>query len=263
MKRSQQLTHGVQAAAHAVRSATATAAAPPSTFPKATAMFKRPSTHYGKSPEPETPYQRAAQVWDDRIGSARVQAKNWRLMAFGSLILSAGLRHALVWQSARGSIVPWVVQVDRLGQAQAVAPATADYRRPIRRSPSTSRASSSRSARSRPMRSSCGRTGCAPTTSRPIAARWRSTTMPAPTTPSPRSASSRSPSRSRRHPRVAGQLPRRLDRAPLSGRPARRDRTLDRHPHHRRAAAARRRPAAKNPLGIYVNAINWSKELGQ
>ncbi|MGF7007321.1 conjugal transfer protein TrbF [Aminobacter sp. BE322] len=91
-------------------------------------LFKRPAAHYGKSPEPETPYQRAAQVWDDRIGSARVQARNWRIMAFGSLFLSAGFAAALVWQSARGTVVPWVVQVDRLGQAQSVAPAPADYR---------------------------------------------------------------------------------------------------------------------------------------
>ncbi|MEA9423617.1 conjugal transfer protein TrbF, partial [Aeromonas caviae] len=91
-------------------------------------MFKRPSTHYGKAPEPATPYQRATQVWDERIGASRVQAKNWRLMAFGSLILSAGFAIALVVQSARGTIVPWVVQVDRIGQAQAVAPAEADYR---------------------------------------------------------------------------------------------------------------------------------------
>ncbi|MCO8028446.1 conjugal transfer protein TrbF [Brevundimonas diminuta] len=91
-------------------------------------IFKRPSTHYGKSPEPETPYQKAAQVWDERIGSARVQARNWRYMAFGSLILSAGFASALVWQSARGTVVPWVVQVDNLGQAQTVAPANADYR---------------------------------------------------------------------------------------------------------------------------------------
>jgi type IV secretion system protein VirB5 len=91
-------------------------------------IFKRPTVHYGKTPQPETPYQHAAQVWDDRIGSARVQAKNWRIMAFGSLILSAGFATALVWQSARGIVVPWVVQVDNLGQAQAVAPATADYR---------------------------------------------------------------------------------------------------------------------------------------
>ena len=91
-------------------------------------IFKRPTTHYGKSPEPETPYQKAAQVWDERIGSARVQAKNWRTMAFGSLILSAGFAAALVLQSARGTVVPWVVQVDNLGQAQTVAPAVADYR---------------------------------------------------------------------------------------------------------------------------------------
>ncbi|WP_435656866.1 conjugal transfer protein TrbF [Brucella pituitosa] len=91
-------------------------------------IFKRPSAHYGKTPEPETPYQKAAQAWDERIGSARVQAKNWRTMAFGSLILTAGLAAALVWQSARGTVVPWVVQVDRLGQAQAIAPAVAEYR---------------------------------------------------------------------------------------------------------------------------------------
>ena len=91
-------------------------------------LFRRPATHYGKTPQPETPYQKAAQVWDERIGSARVQAKNWRLMAFGSLVLSGGFAAALVWQSARGTVVPWVVQVDNLGQAQTVAPANADYR---------------------------------------------------------------------------------------------------------------------------------------
>ncbi|WP_189050493.1 conjugal transfer protein TrbF [Aliidongia dinghuensis] len=90
-------------------------------------MFRRPMVRYGKTPAPETPYQRAGQVWDDRIGSARVQAKNWRLAFFGSLLLSGGLAGGLVWQSARGTITPWVVQVDKLGQAQAVAPAVADY----------------------------------------------------------------------------------------------------------------------------------------
>ncbi|REF73589.1 conjugal transfer protein TrbF [Paracoccus versutus] len=91
-------------------------------------IFRRPATHYGKTPEPETPYQKAAQVWDERIGSARVQARNWRLMAFACLFLAACFASALVWQSARGTVVPWVVQVDDLGQAQAVAPASADYR---------------------------------------------------------------------------------------------------------------------------------------
>jgi type IV secretion system protein VirB5 len=90
--------------------------------------FRRPSVRYGRTPAPETPYQKAAQVWDERIGSARVQARNWRLIAFGNLGLAAGLAAALVWQATRGTIVPWVVQVDKLGEAQMVAPATTDYR---------------------------------------------------------------------------------------------------------------------------------------
>ncbi|KXV59853.1 conjugal transfer protein TrbF [Acetobacter senegalensis] len=91
-------------------------------------MFRRPTIRFGKTPEPETPYHKAAQIWDDRIGSARVQARNWRLAFFGCLALSGGLAAGLVWQSARGTITPWVVQIDHLGQAQAVGPATAAYR---------------------------------------------------------------------------------------------------------------------------------------
>lgn len=90
--------------------------------------FRRPSVRYARTPEPETPYQKAAEAWDERIGSARVQAKNWRLMAFGSLVLASGFASALVWQSARGTVVPWVVQVDAHGEARTVAPAVADYR---------------------------------------------------------------------------------------------------------------------------------------
>lgn len=91
-------------------------------------MFKRSAVHYGRTPQPVTPYQKAAQVWDDRIGSARVQARNWRLMAFGCLFLSAGFAAALVWQSTQGSVTPWVVEVDRLGEARAVAPASSNYK---------------------------------------------------------------------------------------------------------------------------------------
>ena len=91
-------------------------------------VFRRPGVRYGETPDLETPYQRAGKAWDDRIGSARVQAHSWRLMAFASVLLSAGLSAALVWQGARGSVTPWVVQVDRLGESQAVAPAVAGYR---------------------------------------------------------------------------------------------------------------------------------------
>lgn len=90
-------------------------------------MFKRPTNHYGRAPEPVTPYQRAQQAWDDRMGAARVQAKNWRLAFFGCLLISGGLAGGLVWHAARGTITPWVVEVDKLGEARAVAPADGDY----------------------------------------------------------------------------------------------------------------------------------------
>jgi len=90
-------------------------------------LFRRSVQRYGRTPEPVTPYQKAAQLWDERIGSARVQARNWRLMAFGCLMLAAGLGGGVVWQSAQSRVTPYVVEVDRLGEVRAVAPAVATY----------------------------------------------------------------------------------------------------------------------------------------
>ncbi|MBU6297204.1 MAG: conjugal transfer protein TrbF [Alphaproteobacteria bacterium] len=90
-------------------------------------LFKRTLQRYGKTPEPVTPYQKAAQNWDERIGSARVQAKNWRFMAFGCLVLSIGLSAGLIWQSMQSRVTPYVVEVDKLGEVQAVAPAIEHY----------------------------------------------------------------------------------------------------------------------------------------
>jgi type IV secretory pathway TrbF-like protein len=86
-------------------------------------LFKRAVQRYGRTPEPETPYQRAGQLWDERIGSARIQARNWRLMAFGCLGLSTALSGGVLWQSLQSRVVPYVVEVDKLGEPRAVAPA--------------------------------------------------------------------------------------------------------------------------------------------
>lgn len=91
-------------------------------------VFRRAVQRYGRTPAPETPFQRAGQLWDERIGSARVQARNWRLMAFGCLGLTTAFSGALLWQSLQSRVVPYVVEVDRLGEARAVAPADANYR---------------------------------------------------------------------------------------------------------------------------------------
>lgn len=90
--------------------------------------FKRPQVRYADTPQPATPYQAAAQVWDDRIGSARVQAKNWRLMAFGCLALALLMAGGLVWRSMQSIVVPYVVEVDSSGEVRAIGEATTGYR---------------------------------------------------------------------------------------------------------------------------------------
>ncbi|TDW59982.1 type IV secretion system protein VirB5 [Novosphingobium sp. PhB55] len=89
--------------------------------------FKRSVQGYGRTPEPETPFQRAGQLWDDRIGSARVQAHAWRVMAFASLGLTCGIAGGFVWLAAQSRVVPYVVAVDRLGEARAVSKAELAY----------------------------------------------------------------------------------------------------------------------------------------
>lgn len=81
------------------------------------------SPRLGATPVPETPYQRAGQAWDQRLGTWRAQAAGWRLAALGLLAICAGQSAGLVWLSARGGITPWVVEVDKLGEPRLVAPA--------------------------------------------------------------------------------------------------------------------------------------------
>src|SRR5262245_43905194 len=90
--------------------------------------FKRAGLRYGETPEPVTPYQKAAQVWDERIGTARVQAHNWRLMALGSLAVSIILAAILLWLGRSGSATPYIVEVDVKGGARAVGPAAEAYK---------------------------------------------------------------------------------------------------------------------------------------
>lgn len=90
--------------------------------------FRRASQRYSTTPVPVTPYQQAAQIWDERIGASRVQARNWRWMAFGCLALSLLIVGGLLWQLGRSTVTPYVVEVDRLGEVRAVGPALEAYR---------------------------------------------------------------------------------------------------------------------------------------
>jgi len=89
-------------------------------------MWKRNQSRYGTTPVPETPYQRAAQVWDDRIGSARVQARNWRIATLLSIGLSALLAGAFIWQSSQSMITKLIPMVP---SALSAPPQKTSFRR--------------------------------------------------------------------------------------------------------------------------------------
>jgi type IV secretion system protein VirB5 len=91
-------------------------------------LLRRSSVRYSNTPAPATPYQAAQQLWDDRIGSARVQAKNWRLMALGMLGLTCVMTGGLLWQSTRSIIKPYIVEVDNQGAVRAIGTASETYR---------------------------------------------------------------------------------------------------------------------------------------
>jgi len=89
--------------------------------------FKRARVRYSDTPQPVTPYQAAAQVWDERLGASRVQARNWRLMAFGCLGMALLMAAGLVWRSSQSLVTPYVVEVDSTGQVRTVGEAASAY----------------------------------------------------------------------------------------------------------------------------------------
>ncbi|WP_215844465.1 type IV secretion system protein [Acidithiobacillus montserratensis] len=68
-------------------------------------------------------YLQARQLWLERDGNTRVQLKNWRLAAILSLVASVLFAAGLVYEADRVHVVPYVVEVDKLGQTVELAQA--------------------------------------------------------------------------------------------------------------------------------------------
>ena len=79
-------------------------------------LFKRKTASYSRPATLDTPYAKAAQEWDNRIGSSRVQAKNWRLAAFGALGLATVSTVALIVNASSTHVATYVVPVNEYGK---------------------------------------------------------------------------------------------------------------------------------------------------
>lgn len=66
---------------------------------------------------PENPYLAARQEWNERYGDYIQTARNWRLVGITALaIATIGFGYAL-YQSTQVKLVPYIVEVDKLGTA--------------------------------------------------------------------------------------------------------------------------------------------------
>lgn len=85
------------------------------------------SSRFNKTVEPDTPYRQAQDLWDRRMGSAHQHARTWRTAAFGGLILSGALAAATITLALRPAAVPFVIEANATGEARLIGPATKGY----------------------------------------------------------------------------------------------------------------------------------------
>lgn len=65
------------------------------------------------------------QKWNEIFADALAAKRNWQMVAFGELVIIFTLAIGLIVIAAKAEIRPYVVEVDNLGRAMAVAPAVA------------------------------------------------------------------------------------------------------------------------------------------
>jgi len=68
----------------------------------------------------ETPYHRAKQEFDDLIGNARVQAYHWRLAFFATVFVLCVTVLGMVYLASQSTIIPYIVEVDSSGSVRLV-----------------------------------------------------------------------------------------------------------------------------------------------
>lgn len=92
--------------------------------------FPLRTNSYGKRTRdihPTTPYDRAKKEWDDRIGNARVQASNWRLIALLTLLILGLTIGGLVYVVKTVPVKTYIVEIDSYSMPGRVQLASDHY----------------------------------------------------------------------------------------------------------------------------------------
>lgn len=85
----------------------------------------------GRTDTPDNPYLAARQEWTERYGSYVKAASAWRIVGVTSLALALVSTSYALYQSTQVRLVPYIVEVDKLGSAvNAGFPAQIEYADP-------------------------------------------------------------------------------------------------------------------------------------
>lgn len=71
-------------------------------------------------------YVEARREWNDRYGDLARATRNWQIAAAGLLVGNLVLAAGVVWLAERRVVIPYVVEVDKLGYALAAGPVARD-----------------------------------------------------------------------------------------------------------------------------------------
>ena len=80
-------------------------------------------TESRQSSQSDNPYLAARRSWNDHVGSVVASRQLWQVVALLSLLIALASVGGMVYIGSQSRFVPYVVEVDKLGQAMAVAPA--------------------------------------------------------------------------------------------------------------------------------------------
>ena len=73
--------------------------------------------------ESDNPYLSARRSWNDHVGAVVASRQMWQLLGILSLLIALAGVGGMIYIGSHSRFVPYVVEVDKLGQAVAVAPA--------------------------------------------------------------------------------------------------------------------------------------------
>lgn len=78
-----------------------------------------------RAAEAENPYLAARRTWNDHVGSVISQRQTWQVIGILSLLIALAGVGGVIHIGSQSKFIPYVVEVDKLGQTVAAGPVTA------------------------------------------------------------------------------------------------------------------------------------------